>query len=94
MVFRMELTYDEVVDVLDVKYIAGSTTGYTLQPGLYEHSDLNLMWKSLLPNEVKVNTTIDDIRLRSNFTINNSKRFTKKPFLIQFWVLLNHNQEF
>ena len=59
MVYRMELTYDEIVDVLDVKYIAGSTNGYTLVPGIYEVSDINLMLKSLLPNK-KINITIDD----------------------------------
>ena len=45
MVFRMELTYDEIVDRLDIKYIAGSTKGYTLPPGIYEISDLNLVLK-------------------------------------------------
>ena len=32
----MELTYDEIVDILDVKYIAGSTIGYTIPPGICE----------------------------------------------------------
>ena len=27
MVYRKELTYDEIVDIMDVKYIAGSTKG-------------------------------------------------------------------
>ena len=36
MVYRMELSYDEIVDILDVKYIAGSTTGYTLPPSIYK----------------------------------------------------------
>ena len=49
MVYRMELTYDEIVDSLDVKYIAGSTVGYTLPLDIYETGDLNLMIKSLLP---------------------------------------------
>ena len=68
MVHRMPITYDETVDKLDIKYIAGSTIGYTLRPELYEISDLNLMIESLLPNKVRVNITIDDIRLRSNLT--------------------------
>ena len=54
MVFRMGLTYDEIVDTLDIKYIVGSANRYTLPPGIYEISDLNSMPKSLLPNEVKV----------------------------------------
>ena len=75
----MQLTYDEIVDILDMKYIAGSTNGYTLAGstngytlphGIYEITDNNLMLEILLPNEVKVNITIDDIRLRSNLNTN------------------------
>ena len=33
LVIRTELTYDEIVDILRVIYIAGSTNGYTLPPG-------------------------------------------------------------
>ena len=54
----MELTYDEIVDILDWKYVAGSTTGYTLPRGIYKITDFNLMLKSLLPKEVKINITI------------------------------------
>ena len=36
-----------------------------------------MMLKSLLPIEVKVNITIDDIRLKSNLTTNKTIRFTK-----------------
>ena len=63
---------------MGVKYIAGSTIGYTLPPAIYETSDINLMLKWLLPGKVKVNIKIDDIRLRSNLTINKTIRFTKK----------------
>ena len=48
----MQLTYNEIVDNLDVKYFAGSTDGYTLPPGIYGISDINLLLKSLLPNKV------------------------------------------
>ena len=54
MVFRMELTYDEFNDMLDINCIAGSTNGYIIPPGLYEISDLKFMLNSSLPNEVKV----------------------------------------
>ena len=63
MVFRMELTYCEIEKILDVKYIATSTTRYTLPVGIYETSGISSMLKNLLPNEVKVNFTIDDNRL-------------------------------
>ena len=42
-VHRMELTYDAVVDILDVKYIAGSTNGYILSTGIFEDNNFNLM---------------------------------------------------
>ena len=70
MVYRMELFYDEIVDILDVKYKAGSINGYTLPPGIFEITDINSMLKSLLPDDVKVKITIEDIRLRSNVTSN------------------------
>ena len=53
IVYGMELTYDEIVDILDVKNIAGSTNGYTLTHGVNEMTDNILMLKSLLPNKVK-----------------------------------------
>ena len=76
----MELNHDEIVDIMDIKYISTSTNSYSLQPGIYDISDINLMLKSLLPNEVKANITIDDIGLRSNLTTNKTIKFTKKPF--------------
>ena len=39
----MQLTYDEIVDILDEKCIAGSTNGYTLSPPIYEITDINLL---------------------------------------------------
>ena len=66
----MELTYEEMADVLNVKYIAVSTVGYTTPQGEYKNRDNNLKKKSSLPNEVKVKTTIDEIRKRSNLTTN------------------------
>ena len=78
MVYEMELPYNEIIDILDVKCIAGSTIGYTLPPGVYEISDINLMLMSLLPSEVNVKITTDDIRLKSNLTTNKTKKFTKK----------------
>ena len=80
MVFRMEVIYDEIVDILAVKDLAGSTIGYTLLPGIFEVSDTNLMTKSLFPNNVEVIFTYDDIKQRSNLTTIKTKMFTKNPF--------------
>ena len=91
MVFRMELTYHEVAEVLDTKHIATSSTGNTLPPSIYETSDIKLMLKSLLPNDVKVNITIDDIRFRSNLTNNKTIRFTKISFFYTTLGLIQYN---
>ena len=47
------------------------------------------MLKSLLPNDVKINITIDDIRLKSNLTTNETFRFTEKSF---FYTTLGFTQ--
>ena len=74
----LELTYDEIVDILGINYIIGSTKGYTLPAGLYEITDFNLMLKSLAPNEVKVDITIDDIRLKSNLPTKKTIKFAER----------------
>ena len=85
MVYRMELTYDEIVDILDVKYIGGSTIGKTTALGISEISDSNLILKSSRPKGVKVKNTIDDIRLKSNLTTYKTIKFTNKSF---FYTIL------
>ena len=37
----MQLTYDEIMVILDLKYIPTKRTGYSLNPGIYEEVDLN-----------------------------------------------------
>ena len=78
MVYRLQLTNDEIVNILGVEYIAGSTQGYTLPPGVYKITAISLTLESLLDKEVKANITVDDIRLKSNLRNNNTKRFIKK----------------
>ena len=62
----MQLSYDEIMDLLDIKCFPSKRRGYTLPVGVYEVSDINSMLKSLLPDILKVNITIDNIRLNSN----------------------------
>ena len=49
LVYRMHLSNDETMDVLDTKHFPSKRTGYTFQAGVYEVSDIKLMLKSLLP---------------------------------------------
>ena len=89
LVYRMKLTYDEIIDVLDLKYISTKRIGYSLNPAIYEIVDLNKTLKHILPDNVKVNITIDDIRLKSNIKINQTLIFTEKSF---FYTILGFIQ--
>ena len=66
IVYRFQLTYDEIIDTLELKHIPTTTIGHTLPPGMYEIIDNNFMLKSLFPKEVKINFTIDDVKLKTN----------------------------
>ena len=89
MVYRFQLTYDEIMDILDLKYIPTKRTGYSLNPGIYEVIDLNNTLKYILPDNVKVSVTIDDIRLKSNLKTNQTLIFTEKSF---FFTILGFTQ--
>ena len=80
LVYRMQLTYNEIIDILDLKYIPTKRTGYSLNPGIYEVDDLNNTLKYFLPDTVKLSVTIDDIRLKSNLKTNQTLIFTEKSF--------------
>ena len=62
----MRLSYYEFMDILDLKYIPTKRTGYSLNPGIYEVIDLNNTLNYTLPDNVKVNVTIDVIKSKSN----------------------------
>ena len=85
LVYRIRLSYDEIMDILDLKYIATKRIGYSLNPGIYEVVDLNNTLKYILPDKVKVNITIDDIRLKANLKTNQTLIFTEKSF---FYTIL------
>ena len=89
LVYRMRLSYDEIMDILDLNYIPTKRTGYSLSPGIYEVVDLNNTLKHILPDNVKVNITIDDIKLKSNLNTNQTFLFTKKSF---FHTILGFTQ--
>ena len=80
----MRLSYDEIVDILNLKYIPTERTGYSLNPGFYEVVDLNNTLKHTLPGNVKVNIMTDDIRLGSDLKTNQTLIFMKSLSFIQF----------
>ena len=51
LVYRTQLTYDEIIDVLDLKCISTKRIGFSLDPGIYEIVDLNNTLKHILPNK-------------------------------------------
>ena len=89
LVYRMRLSYDEIMDILDLRYIPTKRTGYSLDPGIYEVIDSNNTLKHILSDSVKVNITIDDIRLKSNLKINQTLIFTERSF---FYTILDFTQ--
>ena len=66
LVYRFQLTYDEIIDILDLKNISTKRTGHSLNSGINDVSNLNKTLESVLPYDVKVSITIDDSRLKSN----------------------------
>ena len=89
LVYRMRLSYDEIMDILDLKYIPRKRTGYSLNPGIYEVVDLKNTLKFILPDNVKVVITIDDIKLKSNLNTNQTLIFTERSF---FYTILGFTQ--
>ena len=89
LVYRMHQAYDEIIDIPDSKYVSTKRLGYSLNPGIYEVADLNNTLKHILPDNVKVNITIDDIRLKSNLKNNQTLIFTNKSF---FYTILGFTQ--
>ena len=75
LVDRMQLNYDEIIDILNLKYIPAKRTGYSLNVSIYEAVDLNNTLKNILPDNVKVTSRIDDIRLKSNLKYNQTSIF-------------------
>ena len=91
MVHRVQLTYEEIMHILDIKSFPAKRTGITLPPGIYELSNINKTLEYFLPAFVKVSITIDDIRIKSNLKVNQTLLFNK-IFIIQFYDLLNRIQ--
>ena len=84
MINRTQLTFDEIIDILALKYIPSKEKGYSLQPGIYEISDLHKTLEYLLTNFVNVKNTIDIIRKKSKLNNNQTLKYTKNFFSTQY----------
>ena len=85
----MQLTYDEITDILDLNYISTKRIGLSSNPGIYEVVDLNNTLKYVLPDNVKLSATTNDVRLKSNLEFNQTLIFTEKSF---FYIILGFTQ--
>ena len=89
MVKRMQLTFDEIIVILDLKFIRLKRIGHPLHQGIYETSDLNKTLEYISPHNVKVTCTIDDVRLKSHLNNNETLLSTQKSF---FYTILGFTQ--
>ena len=89
LVYRMRLSYDEIMDILDFKYIPTKRTGYSIEPNIYNVVDLNEILKNILPDNVKIDITIDERKYKTDLNTNQTLLFTKKSF---FYTILGFSQ--
>ena len=80
MVYRFRLTYDEIMDILDLKYISTKRMGYSIEPNIYNVVDLSKTLKNILPNNIKIDITIDERKYETDLKINKTLIFTNKSF--------------
>ena len=85
----MQLTYDEIIDVLKLKYLLTKKSGYSLKSKIYQFSDINKTLKRILPDNVKKSVTIDEKIFKSNLKINETIIFTDNSF---FYTILGFTQ--
>ena len=87
LVYRMQLTYDEIIDILDLKYVPTKRIGFSLKPNIYQISDKNETLKNL--TDVKMKVTIDERNYKTNLKTNQTELFTIKSF---FYTILGFTQ--
>ena len=85
LVYRMRLSYDDIMDILDLKYIPTKRMGYSIEPNIYNVVYLNKTLKNILPNNVKIDITIDERKYKTDLKSNQTLIFTKKSF---FYTIL------
>ena len=77
----MQITYDEIIDVLNLTYIPTKRIGLSLKPDIYNVVDLNNSLKFNLSDNVKIGVTIDERKYKTNLKVNQTLLFTNKNFI-------------
>ena len=85
----MQLTYDEIINILDLKYIPTKRMGYSIEPNIFNVVDLNKTFKKILPNSIKINVSIDERKYKTDLKNNQTLIFTNKSF---FYTILGFTQ--
>ena len=85
----MKLTYNEIIDILDLKYLSTKRISYSIEPNIYNVVDLNKILKNILPGNVKINVTIDERKYKTDLKNNQTLIFTNKSF---FYTILGFTQ--
>ena len=89
LIYRMQLTYNEIIDILDLEYIPTKGIGFSLNRNIFNVVDINNALKNVLPDNVKINVTIDEKKYKTNLKIIQTLIFTNKCF---FYTLLGFTQ--
>ena len=89
LVYRMQLTYNEIINILDLEYTPTKRIGFSIEPNIYNVVDLNKTLKNILPDNVKINVTIDERKYKTDLKINQTLIFTDKSF---FYSILGFTQ--
>ena len=89
LIYRMQLTYNEIIDILDLEYIHTKRVGYSIEPNIYNVVDLKNILKKILPDNVKINVTIDERKYKTDLKINQTLIFTNNSF---FYTILGFTQ--
>ena len=67
MVYRAQLTYDEIIDVLEIRYFPTKRLRFSLKPEIYQLSHINKTLKYILPDNMNKSVTIDEKILKTNY---------------------------
>ena len=89
LVYRIQLTFVEVRDILDLKLLPTKRTGYYLKHDIYRIGDINNTLKNVSPDNVEISVTIDEKKNNSNLKINQTLIFTNRSFV---YTLLGFTQ--
>ena len=76
LVYRKQLTYDEIIKILDSKYIPTKRMGYSIEPNIYNVVDLHKTLKNILPNNIKIIVSIEERKYKTDLKINQTLIFT------------------